>query len=244
MTKIYELHNHILIDSDTVKPYAHQHKASHIIISLDKELTLYSGDIEYLSRGFLIPSGVQHNIETNNNKILVFLYDNTTNVSKKIRKIASINALDLSVIRKLYSDFEKYNSIENYKIFENYILNHIGISTSDKNIYDERISKAIEYIKLNISEKLLCRDIANKVYLSESRFSHLFKKQIGMTFSSYIIYQRIIRVYTAIIQGKSITEAAINAGFYSSSHFADVNHRIFGLSATDITKNMIFKKII
>ena len=71
----------------------------------------------------------------------------------------------------------------------------------------------------------------------------MFKEQVGMTFASYLIYQRIMYVYTQTLQGKTITEAALEAGFSSSAHFADVNRRVFGLSASTITQNLIFTKV-
>ncbi|MBQ2879752.1 MAG: helix-turn-helix domain-containing protein [Anaerotignum sp.] len=58
-----------------------------------------------------------------------------------------------------------------------------------------------------------------------------------------MIYQRLLSVYTQLLKGKTITEAALEAGFSSPSHFADVNRRIFGLSATNITRNLHFIKI-
>ena len=64
-----------------------------------------------------------------------------------------------------------------------------------------------------------------------------------MTFSAYLIYQRIIKTYAEIINGKSITEASIEAGFSSSAHFAETNKRLFGLSASDIKKGLDFYKI-
>ncbi|MBR6501302.1 MAG: AraC family transcriptional regulator, partial [Firmicutes bacterium] len=75
------------------------------------------------------------------------------------------------------------------------------------------------------------------------RFSHLFKEQVGMTFASYVVYQRILYVYYEILRGRSITEAALEAGFCSSSHFADVNRRIFGISASSIIENLEFIKV-
>lgn len=64
-----------------------------------------------------------------------------------------------------------------------------------------------------------------------------------MTFAAYLIYQRLMYVYTRMISGMSITESALEAGFYSSSHFADVNRRIFGLSARCIMRNIRFIKV-
>ena len=62
-----------------------------------------------------------------------------------------------------------------------------------------------------------------------------------MTFASYLIYQRILYVYAQRFRGKSLTESAYEAGFSSSSHFSDVNRRVFGLAANDLTRDWMFK---
>ena len=128
-------------------------------------------------------------------------------------------------------------------ILQNGLLNGLGITEFPYQITDERIQTAMEYICAMISEKITCRSVADRVCLSQSRFSHLFKKQVGMTFAAYLIYQRIMYVYSKILCGESITTAALEAGFSSSAHFADVNRRVFGISASAITQNCIFWKI-
>ena len=244
MKTLYDVQNHILIVTNNVKPCEHKHMASHIIISLDDNIKLISNDKEYIARGFMIPSGVSHIINTGNSSVMVFMYDNTTNVSKNIKHIDSVSEDKCEEIAQLFYEFKQNNSHENYHKLHNVILDLVDIPLLDTYISDCRIKETIESINSDITDGVLCSDIAKKVYLSESRFSHLFKEQTGMTFSAYLIYQRIISVYKDILNGKSITESAINAGFCSSSHFADINRRVFGLSASDITKNLIFKKII
>jgi len=98
-------------------------------------------------------------------------------------------------------------------------------------------------VRENMSGNISCRQTAESVFLSESRFSHLFKEQVGMTFAAYVVYQRIMYVYAEILQGKSITEAALAAGFAGSAHFADVNRRVFGLSASSLTHDFSFNKV-
>ena len=108
---------------------------------------------------------------------------------------------------------------------------------------DERIQSAMQYIRSSLSENITCQEAADTVNLSQSRFSHLFKEQVGVTFAAYLIYQRIMYVYLQILRGKAITEAALEAGFSSSSHFADVNRRVFGLTASAITHDLVFIKV-
>ena len=64
-----------------------------------------------------------------------------------------------------------------------------------------------------------------------------------MTFAAYVVYQRLLLAYTHVLRGVSITEAALEAGFSDSAHFADVNRRVFGISATALTRNMTFIKV-
>lgn len=243
MTKIYEAKNHILIHTGYDAPAEHCHMAAHIIISMEDAMTVRVEDAEYVCRGIMIPSGVSHRIDTRGKAVLAFLYDGTTNISQQIKDVKIISAEKCMDIITAYVDFEKQEGADAYAKFEREILKRLELSEIDDGIKDERILSAMEYIRREASEKITCRDVAAAVFLSESRFSHLFKEQVGMTFSAYLIYQRIMKVYTQVLDGKSITEAALAAGFSGSSHFADVNRRVFGLSARNITEDMIFKKV-
>ena len=122
-------------------------------------------------------------------------------------------------------------------------MSRLGITRAATNVTDERIQTAMQFIRVKSTEKVTCQDVADAVHLSQSRFSHLFRKQVGMTFAAYLIYQRILYVYSQTLQDKSITEAALEAGFFSSAHFADVNRRVFGISASSITHDLEFIKV-
>ena len=237
--KIYEAKNHLLIHTENINPIKHSHIAAHIIVSLGGKINVFSGCEEYECQGILIPAGAEHKIITGGNPVLVFLYDCTTGTARQIKQIQLIPEYACNKIAVLYDGIAE----SNYYDFEKQCLELLGIRHEDKNSIDERIIKSIEYIRLNIENKISCQKVANAVYLSQSRFSHLFKQQIGMTFSAYIIYQRLMYVYTQILKGESITAASISAGFSSSAHFADANRRIFGISASSITENLSFIKI-
>ena len=243
MTKIYEAKNHILIHTGYDAPAEHCHMAAHIMISMEDTMAVRVKDAEYICRGIMIPSGAPHRVDTCGKAVLAFLYDSTTNVALQIKEVEIISAEKCRDIVTAYGDFEKQEEADAYGAFEEKMLNWLEFSGIDNGIKDERILQAMEYIRREASEKITCRDVAEVVFLSESRFSHLFKEQIGMTFSAYLIYQRLMKVYVQVLGGKSITEAALAAGFSGSSHFADVNRRVFGLSARTITKDMIFKKV-
>lgn len=243
MTKLYEANNHILIHAEYLNPAEHAHKAAHIIISLHDEMKITINGNEFIGRGVLIPSGALHRIDTFGKPVLVFLYDSTTNVAVDICDVEIVSDLVCNKIVNFYFECEKTILKDDYSKFENFVLEQLNLNPSTWYVKDDRVISAMQYIHSNISKKLTCYEVADYVHLSEGRFSHLFKNQVGMTFASYVIYQRIMYVYTGIINGKSITDAAIEAGFSSSSHFADVNRRVFGLSASAVMDNLHFIKV-
>ena len=241
MTKLYEANNHILIQTETFQPAEHSHMAAHIILSMDGSMKAQCAGAEYLCHGILVPSGISHAVDTQGNAVLVFLYDCTTEAAKQIREVACIPEEICKEIAQLYADWVE--NAGSYVGFERAVLSRLGITGASANVTDERIRAAMEFIRAKSTEKVTCQDVADAVHLSQSRFSHLFREQVGMTFAAYLIYQRILYVYTRMLRGTSITEAALEAGFSSSAHFADVNRRVFGISASTITQNLEFIKV-
>ena len=241
MTKLYEVNNHILIRTESLRPAEHSHMAAHIIISMVGSMKVQCAGAEYLCRGILVPSGISHAVDTQGNAVLVFLYDCTTEVAQQIREVSCIPEEICKEIVQLYADMESVS--DSYFGFEKTVLSWLGIIGAAANVTDERIQTAMKFIRAKSTEKVTCQEVAAAVHLSQSRFSHLFREQVGMTFAAYLIYQRILYVYTRMLRGASITEAALEAGFSSSAHFADVNRRVFGTSASTITHDLEFIKV-
>jgi len=243
MTKLYEANNHILIHTGYDNPVMHRHMAAHIIISINGKMCVESDGVEYQCHGVMLPSGTLHSVNTYGKPALVFLYDCTTDIAKQIQTISYVSGDCCQKIVESYTNFENACTSDDYRRFERYVLAQLGFASMSACVRDERILSAMEYIRSMASENLSCKTVADTVCLSQSRFSHLFKEQVGMTFAAYLIYQRIMCVYALLLQGKAITEAALEAGFSSSAHFADVNRRIFGLPASTITCDLVFVKV-
>jgi AraC-like DNA-binding protein len=80
---------------------------------------------------------------------------------------------------------------------------------------------------------LLCQ----KVYLSQSRLSHLFKEVTGISLSRYLAMEKMRKGYIHFQKHGNITEAAMHAGFDSPSHFAATCKRMFGISFSEFIKS-------
>lgn len=93
---------------------------------------------------------------------------------------------------------------------------------------DERILRAVDYINHHLDQPLTLEDVAAEVFLSPSRFRHLFVEQTGAAFRPYVLWRRFIRVWALLMSGESLTTAAHAAGFADAAHLSRTSKQMFG----------------
>lgn len=238
-TEIYAAGNHILVKSGYGDPDMHRHSAAHILVSLGSRMNIVTEDAKIECKGAMIPSNAAHTVDNNDDQMLVFLFDETTVCSEQIKEIQVLSRESVCGIVNSFECMEKHREQTGAytdfvgKVMEQTCLSGIGIKPMD-----ERVADAVRFIDENAGEDLPLETVAKHCFLSESRFSHLFREQAGITFAGYLILRRLYLAYCGIAQGKSFTEAAIEAGFSDSAHFAAVNKKMFGLTATAISRGL------
>jgi AraC-like DNA-binding protein len=99
---------------------------------------------------------------------------------------------------------------------------------------DPRIAKAARRIRDDPAATIRASELADEAGLSESRFLHLFRDELGTSLRRYRLWARLTRAGAAIAAGDNLTTAAMTAGFASPSHLADRFKTTFGLSASQL----------
>ena len=79
--------------------------------------------------------------------------------------------------------------------------------------------------------------IAEAVFLSESRLTHLFKENVGISLKSYILIRRLEQAYRFVNSGGKVTQAAMESGFASSAHLAYTCKTLTGISITEVLRS-------
>ncbi len=87
------------------------------------------------------------------------------------------------------------------------------------------------------------KSFAKKLSLSPDRLSRLFREQAGVPLKSYILCHMLEKAFYALLDGKSVTDAAMSAGFDSPSHFAATVKKQMGMTATASIKDSEFLKV-
>lgn len=268
MNEIYLAKNHLMIKTEYKDPEVHRHSAAHILISLKGPVRFQVDGQEMTGFGAVIPSGLPHTVcgapdEDEEGKpfsmpsLLLFLFDETTFVAQCIRKSRLITEKQAQTVLQWYRDMrEAADAAAAYPSFLRQVLKELGLSgngqiagnpqgadgtlaaDSLQAAGDERIRQAYVYIDDHIGSDMTVASIAETFCMSESRFSHLFRKEAGMSVANYLVFRKLYFTYLGLMEGKNITTAALDAGFSDPSHFAATNKRMFGLSPTAVSGSM------
>lgn len=96
---------------------------------------------------------------------------------------------------------------------------------------DPRVRSMIDHAREHLDDTVMLPSVAAFVNFSESRARHLFVARTGLPFKSYVLWLRLERAVALYAAGKTLTEAAHEAGFADSAHFSRTFRRTFGLPA-------------
>ncbi|MEO7455227.1 MAG: AraC family transcriptional regulator [Gemmatimonadaceae bacterium] len=95
-------------------------------------------------------------------------------------------------------------------------------------VADERILRAVAFIKAHLDRPLTLDAVAEEACLSPSRFRHLFVEQTGMAMRPYILWRRFLLVWELLAKGESLSYAAHSAGFSDAAHLSRTSRNVFG----------------
>lgn len=91
------------------------------------------------------------------------------------------------------------------------------LETGDPWPLDVRVAHACRTLRASDSDKGGAV-LAEQVGLSESRFRHLFRAEVGVTFKRFQLHLKCTRALTLWRDGMTLTDLALAAGFYDQPH--------------------------
>ncbi len=107
-----------------------------------------------------------------------------------------------------------------------------GLSNIDEQLsYDERVTKIIQYLRENdVEYEQMMHTFTGIVHLSESRLSHLFKQNIGVSLKKYVVWCKLRAAISHYLdKGEDLFRTLIASGFYDHPHFSKAFKTMFGV---------------
>lgn len=155
-----------------------------------------------------------------------------------------LNAVDTHHLQRCMSGLELINHIQPAPVVRTnpQPARYYGKESHDVN---NNLRKALHYINENLSRPLTLEDVAQRIYLSPSYLSRLFKKDFNVNFIDYINLQKVALAEKKMLAGPiSINKLAKQLGFSQASYFTKIFKKKCGLTPSKYRiKSSNFKKV-
>lgn len=247
MLKIFWDKDNIGFICDKLNTVSHSHSVLQIFLSFDEPLQVIVGDSCVNGKCVIVNNNVPHSVGSNGKAKLSILVEPTSGFANKlISKIKGDYLIcdkeNITELQQSAARIINATDKEQYAEFVEYFAKYLGVERKTK-VLDERIIQLLELLQYCDCYDHTIENLAKSVCLSSSRLSHLFKEQIGVPLKRYILFHQLEKAFTALLNGKSITDAAMLAGFDSPSHFAATVKKWMGMSVSATIKDSDFLKV-
>ena len=106
---------------------------------------------------------------------------------------------------------------------------------------DERVTKVLAGIRASEDLRISLESAAASVHLSEGRFAHLFKQQVGLPFRRYMLWRKLARAVVSIGRERTLAAAAHAAGFSDAAHLTRTFYQMFGIPPSVMMRGEFFE---
>lgn len=109
------------------------------------------------------------------------------------------------------------------------------LANEGESLAKRSVRQAMQYIQKNYHLNISLEAIANKLYLSPSYFSRIFKKHTGQGFANYLNVLRMEKAKTMLMTGRfTVNEVAKKVGIDDASYFSTVFKKYHSLSPSQM----------
>lgn len=118
-------------------------------------------------------------------------------------------------------------------LVENYQLNQKNMEAYESE-NDARMREIMQYVLANLDQEISLNELADRMFVSTSTLSRIFKKNTGVYFADYVMQ---LRVKTALgllkYSEQNMTQIAMTAGFSNSASFNRAFRKVMGETPTE-----------
>jgi len=215
----------------------HAHHAIQVVIALDGCIAIRGDHDEWReARGIIVRPDVMHAFDCNGALGAMLFVDPESMEGAWLRaslaqEITSVPDTRLAPSVSMLRTFveQPFESMEPGALVR-HTVHALSPGAPPARRLDARVTTVLNAIRASDDLRISLEDAAEKAFLSPSRFAHLFKHQVGLPFSRYMLWRKLTRAMVAIGSERTIAAAAHAADFADAAHLTRTFYQMVGMA--------------
>ena len=204
----------------------HSHPAIEIILVERGSFQMKTEGQEYTNLKFaVIDANKEHRLYAKDCDLRVLMVEHHSQFTKRI-----LQSHNVELPEGYYQTATRFPSA---------LLNKIQSELLDAETpteYDPRIADIIDYVDNHeLDYRTMLATLKPMVNLSESRISHLFKANVGLSLKKYLVWSKLRNtIKQHLDREEDLFSALIRSGFYDQPHFSNTFKSMLGINPTRV----------
>src|SRR3954466_3436002 len=216
---------------------AHAHHAIQIVIALDGCVAISGSDGEWReARGIVVRPDAEHSFDCNGAMGVMLFVDPESSegawLSTSLRQdITTVSDTRLDgIVPALRIFAEQPDESARIAPLVRQCIQGLRPGFAPARRLDARVTTVLDAIRASDDLRMSLDKAADKACLSSTRFAHLFKDQVGLPFSRYMLWRKLTRAMVAIASEGTIAAAAHAADFADAAHLTRTFRQMVGMA--------------
>jgi AraC family transcriptional regulator len=222
---------------------SHAHHAIQIVIALDGCVAICGKDGGWLeSRGVVVRPDAEHSFDCNGALGLMVFVDPESGegawLSASLRQDITIvpdSRLD-SIVSELRAFVEQPDETQDLATLVRGCVHRLRPGLAPTRRFDSRVSTVLDAIRESDDLRMSLDTAADIACLSATRFAHLFRDQVGLPFSRYMLWRKLTRAMVAVASERTIAAAAHAADFADAAHLTRTFYQMVGMAPSALMR--------
>lgn len=217
----------------------HAHHAVQISLALDGELRVQQPGQDWVAApGAVVLPDEPHSFDPAGRLVAMLFMDPECREGRWLRQsyrqpISPIPAERFACcLPGLQTFVERPMSAEETTALVLHMVRNLCVGPPPVRKIDPRVRHALELIRMSDASRIALSEVAASVFLSPSRFAHLFTESLGLPFRRYVLWRKLSRALQFVGRGSSMSAAAHASGFSDSAHLTRTFYQMLGLPPT------------
>jgi AraC family transcriptional regulator len=222
---------------------AHAHHAIQIVLALDGCVAICGADGEWREqRGLVVRPDAEHSFDCNGALGMMLFVDPESSdgawLAASLRQdITAVTDARLEAITPALRAFaERPDETDDLAALIRGCVHGLRPGLAPARRIDTRVTTVLDAIRTSDELRMSLDTAAGMACLSPTRFAHVFKEQVGLPFSRYMLWRKLTRAMVAIASERTIAAAAHAADFSDAAHLTRTFYQMVGMAPSALMR--------